>query len=55
MLDQEQPDPVQLAEAVERLLAAVPEDASSTADRMIRARLEGYAAGLRDATASGCE
>ena len=49
MPDQEKPDAAQLADAVERLLAAVSEDTSSTADRMIRARLEGYAAGLRDA------
>lgn len=47
--NQERPDPEQLAAAVERLLAAVPEDEASTGDRMLRARLEGYAAGLRAA------
>lgn len=48
MHDQEKPDAAELADAVDRLLAAVPEDEASMADRMIRARLESYAVGLRD-------
>lgn len=48
MTDAEQPDPAALATAIDRLLATVPEGESSTADRMLRARLEGYAFGLRD-------
>jgi hypothetical protein len=46
----QKPDPAELADAVDHLLAALPEDATSTADRMVRGRLEGYADGLRDAT-----
>ncbi len=41
------PDGEKVAEAVERLLEALPEDESSQLDVRLRARLAGYVVGLR--------
>lgn len=40
----------ELADTIERTLAAVPEDPDNTKDRLLRARLEGYVEGLRKHT-----
>lgn len=37
----------ELADTIERTLAAVPEDPDNVKDRLLRARLEGYVEGLR--------
>lgn len=43
----------ELADTIERTLAAVPEDPDNTKDRLLRARLEGYVEGLRKRTSAG--
>lgn len=40
-------DPLEVADLIDRLLAAIPADDADPVDRPTRSRLEGYAAGLR--------
>lgn len=42
-------DPLDVAEAVEAMVGALPEDAQDPVDVRVRAALTGYARGLRDA------
>ncbi|MGO1226691.1 MAG: hypothetical protein ACTMH5_07645 [Brachybacterium sp.] len=42
------PDPLEVADQIDRMMTAVPEDGEDEVDRMTRARLTGYAQGLRD-------
>lgn len=45
----EKSDPLEVAELIEAMLATLPE--ADVLDRLIRARLEGYALGLRHGVA----
>lgn len=42
------PDPLEVADQIDRTLTAVPEDGADLKDQFTRARLAGYAEGLRD-------
>lgn len=44
-------DPIEVADMIGRLLDSVPADDGDPVDRATRARLAGYAAGLRDGVA----